>query len=199
MNVRAIPVGFLGSLTVWDAGQARPNTSNLNAYDAQPKSIMAIVKAGTNGNVSFFPSDAMDLVVDVVGFFAPAGAEGATVFHEMGACKVVNTQDPNGPAGGPLLLGQTPRDFPIGIPVGACGGAAWARAYVMNLTLAPLAQLASVIIQPSGPGYVPGWTLLSTDAQVTAGTGLVPASLSGLRVLSSDATHLTIDIAGYFD
>jgi hypothetical protein len=69
----AIPFGDpVQFLTLWPAGQSRPNVSTLNASDGAYTSNMAIVPTN-NGDVSAFvpPPDTGNLLVDLSGYFAP--------------------------------------------------------------------------------------------------------------------------------
>jgi hypothetical protein len=198
MDVTVAPQGFLGSLTVWASGHAQPATSNINAYDGQVKSNMVIAQTGTNGQVSFFASDATNVVADVVGYFGTPGAPGALTFHPIAACTGVNTQWADGTYGGPALDAYSTRDFPIN-QADVCGVPGWARAYSLNFIATPTVVLTGLNIQPSGFGNVPSWSLYAADGQVTASAGLLTAGTGGLTVTPFSPTHLMMIFSGYFD
>lgn len=61
-------------LTVWPAGQTRPNASNVNFAAQQTVANYAIVKLSDTGELSLFnQSGSVDVLVDVSGWF-PAGS-----------------------------------------------------------------------------------------------------------------------------
>ncbi len=82
-----VPAGVVGSialnvtvtnptagsyLTVFPTGSLRPNASNLNFVGGQTVANMVVVPLGPNGEVSIFnESGTADVIVDVLGWFAP--------------------------------------------------------------------------------------------------------------------------------
>ena len=81
MNFTAIPrTGALGYITVWPLGQSRPTVSTLNAPTGVVTANAAIVPAGYIGNIAAYPTNDTDLVIDVNGYFAPAGAGGLSLY-----------------------------------------------------------------------------------------------------------------------
>ena len=78
-NATVVPQGPLDYLALWPDGQNRPVVSTLNAYDGVITSNMAIVPAGTNGEVDAYanpvnksdPTDLTNLILDISGYFAP--------------------------------------------------------------------------------------------------------------------------------
>ena len=209
MAVTVAPQGFLSFLSAWGKGQPQPATSNINAYDGQKKSNMVIAQIGTNTSVSFFASNATNVVADVVGYFAPPGAAGALTFHPIEACRKVDTTWAAGPDGGPALDMNSTRDFPFGA-TGVCEIApgfsvfnndvpGWARAYSLNFIATPTGALTELNIQPMGSGNVTAWSLYALDGEVTASAGMVAAGTGGLTVTTLSPTHLTMILNGYFD
>jgi hypothetical protein len=213
MAVTVAPQGFLGFLNVWGKGQTQPATSNINAYDGQKKSNMVIAQTGTNTSVSFFASNATNVVADVVGYFGPQGDPGALTFHPIEACRKVDTTWAPGPDGGPALDMNSTRDFPFGA-TDVCEIApgfslinnfvpndvpSWARAYSLNFIATPTGALTGLNIQPSGSGNVTAWSLYAADGEVTASAGIVAAGTGGLTVTTLSPTHLTMILNGYFD
>lgn len=199
MDVTVAPVSnFLGFLTVWASGQARPVTSNINAYDGQVKSNMVIAQTGSNGHVSFFASDATNVVADVVGYFGTPGGNGALTFHPMSPCTGVNTQAANGTFGGPELDAYSSRDFPINA-ASVCGIPGWARAYSLNFVATPTVTLTGLNAQPMGFGTPVSFSMYARDGQETASAGIVGAGIGGVTVTPFSPTHLMMIFNGYFD
>jgi hypothetical protein len=71
LNMTVVPQGPLGFLSVWPAGQPYPGVSTLNSPDGTVLANAAIVPAGTGGAITVFPSNPTDLIIDIVGYFAP--------------------------------------------------------------------------------------------------------------------------------
>jgi hypothetical protein len=69
-NATVVPPGSLGFLTLWPQGTARPLVSTLNAIDGSITSNLAIVPTN-NGQISSFPSNPAQLILDISGYFAP--------------------------------------------------------------------------------------------------------------------------------
>lgn len=71
-NVTVVPKnGSLHFLTLWPAGQPRPEASTLNSYQGKVLANAAIVPAGTNGAINAFATDDTEFILDVNGYFAP--------------------------------------------------------------------------------------------------------------------------------
>lgn len=70
LNATVVPPGSLGFLSLWPQGTTRPLVSTLNAIDGAITSNMAIVPA-TNGAISAFGSNPVELILDISGYFAP--------------------------------------------------------------------------------------------------------------------------------
>jgi hypothetical protein len=70
VNATAIPPGRFGFLTLWPSGTPQPGVSTFNAWDGAITSNMAIVPA-SNGSISLYARNTTNLVLDVIGYFAP--------------------------------------------------------------------------------------------------------------------------------
>ncbi len=71
LNFTAAPQGYLGFVTTYPGGTARPLASTLNSWNAQIVANAAIVPAGGDLTVEAFASNRTDLIVDINGYFAP--------------------------------------------------------------------------------------------------------------------------------
>jgi hypothetical protein len=87
LNFTVVPAGPLGYMTVFPTGQAQPFVSTLNSIDGRVLANGAIAQAGVNGGVSVFATDPTDLVVDIAGYFAPAGGGASYVFNTVNPCR----------------------------------------------------------------------------------------------------------------
>jgi hypothetical protein len=73
LNITVVPPGYLGFLTIWPYGAARPSASTLNDYLGTVVANAAVVPAGndTSGSVDVFVNDPTDLIIDINGYYAP--------------------------------------------------------------------------------------------------------------------------------
>ncbi len=70
-NATAIPSGTLGYLTLSPVGEGQPYVSTLNSWDGAVTSNMAIVPAGSQGEIDAYASNPTQLVLDISSYFAP--------------------------------------------------------------------------------------------------------------------------------
>ncbi len=129
LNFSVVPHGPLGYLTVWPTGEIRPTVSTLSDIPAQIIANAAIVVAGTSGEVSVYPSNDTDVIIDINGYFAVPGAGGLSLYAVQ-PCRVIDTRNLNGAFTGTLSPAVDVVDSPCGIP-----GAA--QAYVFNASVVP--------------------------------------------------------------
>ena len=195
-NVTVVPHGPLGFLTAWPTGQSQPFVSTLNSLDGTILANAAIVPAGTGGAVSFFATDTTDLVVDINGYFAPPG-EGGLNFFTQTPCRLVDTRNPAGPLGGPIVGGGTSRTFPL--LSSACGVPATVAAYSLNMTIVPSGPLGFLTTWPTGQVQPFVSTLNAPKGLTVANAAIVPSGAGGSEdAFVTDETDLIIDIGGYF-
>jgi hypothetical protein len=199
-NFTVLPAGYLGLLTTWPAGPAKPNASKLKSETGNVVANAAIVPAGTNGGINVYVSDKTDVLFDVNGYFStnPGGLN----FYPVPPCRIVDTRPaaafPPSFGAPSMALGQT-RTFPI--PSGGCGIPANAAAYSLNVTVAPPVRgyLGVLTTWPAGQERPNASTLNSYTGTVVANAAIVPAGTNGaISVYVSDPTDVIIDINGYF-
>jgi sugar lactone lactonase YvrE len=196
MNVAVVPQGPLGFLTVWPTGQSQPNVATLNSTDGRIKSNAAIFPAGTGGSVSIFATNTADVVLDINGYFLPAGGTGLQ-FYPVTPCRLVDTRHPNGPLAGPFIGGQSTRTFPL--VSGTCGIPGGVQSYSLNFAAVPHGPLGFITAWPTGQSQPATATLNASTGTVTANASLVPAGTGGsINVFATNDTDLVIDVNGYF-
>jgi Bacterial Ig-like domain (group 3)/Chitobiase/beta-hexosaminidase C-terminal domain len=198
LNVTVVPIASLGYLTIWPAGQAQPNVSTLNSTDGRVKANATITPAGTNGGVSVYASDATQFILDIDGYFVPAGTSASGLeFYPLTPCRIADTRNPTGALGGPSLAANTGRAFPV--QSSACGIPSTAKAYSLNITAVPHASLGYLTAWPSGEAQPVVSTLNATTGAVTANAAIVPAGTGGdVSIVVSDAADVILDVNGYF-
>lgn len=197
VNATVVPRGPMGNLTLFACGQTLPLTSNLNSPDGRTKAVAAIVAAGTTGSVCAYPSGDTDFILDISGYFVPATTSGALAFFPLTPCRIADTRNATGSLGGPSLVANTARTFPV--LSSTCGVPSTAQAYSLNFTAIPPGILGFLTAWPAGQSQPAVSTLNAVTGAVTANAAIVKAGTSGsINVLASATTDLAIDINGYF-
>jgi hypothetical protein len=132
-----------------------------------------------------------------------ARAAGPFQFHSLTPCRIVDTRNPNGPKGGPVLQSNVRRDFPI---QGECGVPDGASAVSLNVTAVFPTNLGWITIWPSGQALPGASTVNFAANDVAVANGAIVAlstqalDLSVLpHVSGSGVVHLVLDVTGYFD
>ncbi len=203
LNVTAVPPGRLSYLSVWPSGEDQPTVSTMNAPDGRTKANAAIVPAGYNGGVSVYVSNDSNVILDINGYFRPTSAQ-TYQFYPLTPCRIVDTRNNNGDLGGPHLIAQQTRDFPLREATNCIPQAAQVQAYSLNLTAIPYpgagSRLGWLEVWPAGnQPQNPVSTLNNPTGTNVANAAIVPAGNGGnITVLPSHDTHLAIDINGYF-
>jgi hypothetical protein len=196
LNVTVVPIQSLGFLTIWPSGQAQPVVSTLNS-DGRVKANATITPAGTNGGVDVFATDATQFILDIDGYFVPAGTSSGLQFFPLTPCRVADTRGASGALGGPSLAENDSRAFPV--QSSACGIPSTARAYSLNITAVPHGSLGFLTAWPSGQAQPVVSTLNSSTGVVTANAAIVPAgSVGDVSIFVSDASDVILDVDGYF-
>jgi hypothetical protein len=191
MNFTAVPVQGqpLGYLTVWPTGQSKPLVSTLNNLTATIVANAAIVPAGSGGEISVYPSNNTNLVVDIDGYFALAGQGGLSLYAWM-PCRVIDTRKGNGAFSGELTVDVVDNS--------ACAPPSSALAYVFNATVVPVGSLGYLTLWPNGENQPVVSTLNAIDGAITSNMAIVP-NINGLTdAFASGITQLILDISGYF-
>jgi uncharacterized repeat protein (TIGR02543 family) len=197
LNVTVVPSGPLGYLTLWPSGEAQPLVSTLNSYDGRVKANAAIVPAGSNGGVSVYVTDATHVILDIDGYFVPAGTSSALSFYPVAPCRIADTRNPTGPLGAPYISSKSSRNFPV--QSSNCGIPATASAYSLNVTAVPRGTLGYLTIWPTGASQPLVSTLNSYSGAVVANAAIVPAGTSGeISVFVTDDADVVLDVNGYF-
>jgi len=122
-------------------------------------------------------------------------------FIPVTPCRLVDTRAPNGPLGGPIMAANTTRDFLL---TSNCGLPSTAQAYSLNITVVPSGPLGYLTIWPTGQPQPLVSTLNAPDGRITANAAIVPAGVAtggpgAITVFVTDATHLIVDVDGYYD
>jgi hypothetical protein len=197
LNSIVVPKTTLGFITIWPSGRPRPVASTSNS-DGRIKVNSAIVSAGSDGGVSVFVTDSSHVILDINGYFIPAGTKPALAYYPLFPCRLLDTRNRTGPLGGPEIAGGKVRNFPI--QSGSCGIPFDAEAYSLNITAIPTTALGNLVVWPSGQPEPLLPTLVSPDGSVAANAAIVAAGTNNgsLSISVSDDSDVVVDINGYF-
>jgi hypothetical protein len=194
LNVAVVPDGPLHYLTVWPTGQPQPLTATLNSLDGRIKANATIVAAGNgHGGVSVFATDTTNVILDIDGFFVPAGT---LAFYSMPPCRLADTRPQYGGSG--PIPGGTEQDFSI-LNVPTCEVPATAQAYSLNFSAVPPGPLGYLTVWPTGSTKPLVSTLNDLTGTIVANAAILSAGAGGkISVYPSNETNVVIDINGYF-
>jgi Bacterial Ig-like domain (group 3)/Beta-propeller repeat len=197
LNATVVPDASLGFLTLWPAGEAQPASSTLNS-DGRVKANATITPAGANGGVSAYASDATQLILDIDGYFVPAGTSTSGLeFYPLTPCRIADTRNAPGALGGPSIAAGAARAFPV--QSSGCGIPSTALAYSLNVTAVPHGGLNYLTTWPTGAAQPVVSTLNALTGAVTANAAIVPIGTGGdVSIYVSDAADVILDVNGYF-
>lgn len=123
-------------------------------------------------------------------------------FYPVTPCRLADTRNPNGPSGGPALVGGTTRTFPV---AGLCGVPADAIAIAANVTVVSPTAQGNLTLFPAGSTAPVASTINFSAGQVRANNAIVAingptaGSVSVQTSLSAaGTTNFVLDVAGYF-
>ena len=198
LNLAAVPYPSLGHplgyLEVWPTGQMPANpVSTLNNLTGTIVANAALVPAGTGGDITVFPSNDTDLVIDVNGYFAPAGAGGLSLYPAT-PCRVIDTRKIG--SGQPFTGLLNP---PVNVEGSVCEPPSTAQAYVFNATVVPMGPLGYLTLWENDPMHQPVVsTLNALDGWITNNMAIVPTADGKIDAYASGITQLILDISSYF-
>ncbi len=188
-------VNFLAPATVTLGGAAATGVSVVS-----PTTITAATPAHAPGivDVVVVSNGLTSTLTGGYFYFTPqAGAS----FYTLTPCRLVDTRNPNGPRGGPVLpVSTTARIFPL---AGTCGVPASAKAISVNLAVAGPTATGFLKLFP-GDGIAPLSSSINFSVgQTRSNNALVLLATNGtgtLAVLNGSAgtVHFILDVNGYF-
>ena len=198
LNVTAVPSVSLGYLAIWPSGEPQPLVSTLNSFDGRVKANAVIIPAGTNGGVNLYVTDPANVILDIDGYFVPAGTTSAALaFYPLTPCRVADTRNATGALGGPSMAGGSSRAFPVLST--NCNIPSTAKAYSFNVTAVPHSTLGYLSIWPTGQTQPVVSTLNSLTGVVTANAAIVEAGTGGdVSVFAEQDADVILDVNGYF-
>ena len=121
-------------------------------------------------------------------------------FYTLTPCRLVDTRQPNGPRGGPILAPAATRTFAL---QGVCGLPAAVKAVSVNLTVTQPAAQGFLTLYPAD-GLAPLASNLNFGpAQTRANNAVLVLATDGTDRLtvfngSNGTAHFILDVNGYF-
>jgi SpoIID/LytB domain protein len=188
LNLTSTESASDGYLTAFPCGGVVPPSSNVN-YDAgRSVANQVAVGIGVNGQVCVNSFATGHVVADVLGWFGPSAPAG---FVPLTPARILDTRTGTGKVG----AGQTLR-----VPVVGTAGIppTGVTAVAVNVT----------VDQPSGPGFVTVFACGSAPplasnlnyatSQVVANVATAPIADGAVCLFTWAATHVIVDVSGYF-
>jgi hypothetical protein len=191
LNVTGTQATADGFLTVFPTGEARPTASNNNLVTDGTKANLTTVKVGAGGRVSIFVDGGAHLVVDVVGYYAPA-TSAAGRFTAIPGNRVLDTRTGAAvAAGGSVDVVVTGTQ---GVP------ATGVAAVMVNLTLTRAAGPGYAVAYATGQPVPPTSSVNVGRADGTASNlAIVPVGTDGKITVATEAgADVLVDVAGWF-
>ncbi|PYT20063.1 MAG: hypothetical protein DMG57_43430 [Acidobacteria bacterium] len=112
-------------------------------------------------------------------------------------CRLVDTRNVAGPLGGPGLLANQTRAFPL--LTGQCGLPVAARSYSLNVTVVPKGPVGFLTMWPTGVIQPVVATVNDVTGTIVGNAAIVPSGTNGsVNVFVTDATDVVVDVNGYF-
>lgn len=193
LNFTVVASSQVGYITAYPTGVSQPLAATVNATSPSTPVVVAnaaILQAGDGGSIDVYASNNTDLVVDINGYFAPAGAGGLS-FYALTPCRVQDTREPSGSP-------PFSEAIAVGVIGAGCGGTAAAEAYIFNATVVPYGELGYLTLWPQGRTQPVVSTLNALDGVVASNMAIVPSNTSGINAFATNNTHLVLDLLGYF-
>ncbi|MDJ0771723.1 MAG: hypothetical protein QNJ12_23250 [Ilumatobacter sp.] len=182
--------------TTYPAGGTRPLASVLNADAANQTRAASVIAPVSQDGFDVFTLKGNHVIVDITGYFtgptAPVSTDG--LFVGAAPTRLVDTRLSHGPSGGPRLWDGGTREFDVAAITGGPVGSIAA-----NVT----------VTQTEAPGFVtmypartraPASSTVNYDAglRTVANSSIAQVSEAGIAIAASEATHLVVDVTGWF-
>jgi hypothetical protein len=199
LNVTATNPTKQSYLTVWPTGAPRPTASNLNFAPGQTVPNLAEVGLGTGGKVSVFnPAGSVDVVVDVEGYTAAAGA-GTGLYNPLTPARITDTRPSSGLPNAGKTLGPGAQ---LDVQVTGAGAvpASGVDAVVLNVTATNPTEQSYLTVWPKGATRPTASNLNFAPGQTVPNRVIVHLGSGGQVSIfnPSGSVDVVVDAGGYF-
>ena len=193
LNLTVTAPAGAGFLTVWPTGGTMPLASSVSFAAGQTVAGLVQVGLGTNGQVSIYAANTLQLIADVEGWVNPAATGSAGQFNALSPARLLDTRSSNkiAPAG----------NVSVGVRGQAGVPATGVSAVVLNLT----------VTNPAAGGFITAWphdvvprpvasNVNFSAGQTIANRAIVAVGASGLIDFynGGGAVDLVVDVSGWF-
>ncbi|MBI5087784.1 MAG: DUF1501 domain-containing protein [Actinobacteria bacterium] len=191
LNLTSVDATMPTFVTVWPSGLGRPLASNLNPVPGRVVPNLVIVRLGSDGAIQMYNnSGSVDLVADLVGYFAPSSPNGLV---PLSPARVLDTR-----TGTAAAVGQGER-----IRMHVAG-----EAGVPESAVAVALNIAAT--EPTAATFLTAWPAaetrpLASTVNVAAGETASTFTLMGLAssgelsvANNTGSTHVVVDVLGCF-
>ena len=195
VNITSVDATAPSYLTVWPSGTARPVASTVNPAPGRTTANLAVVPLGVDGSISMFnAAGQVDVVVDVLGWFGPAGP---TDFQPMAPMRLTDTRTsaaPLGPGGHVVVsttgLGVVPSQLAL----------APSTEVLVNLTATEATAPTYLSIGAAGSVDRSTSALNPGPGRTVANLSIVPLASDGsIEVVNAaGSVHVVVDLLGWF-
>ena len=195
LNITATEPTGGSYLTAWPDGTARPLASNLNWEPAQTVPNLVVVKVGANGVVNLYNNQgSVHLVADVAGWYG--SGTGGAMFTPVAPSRLYDSRAvPDG-------WGKIGPETGVGLRVTGRGGvpSSGVTAVVLNVTVTEATAVSYLTVYPSTTARPLASNLNYVAGQTVPNLVVVKVGTDGGVTFynNSGATHLVVDVAGWY-
>jgi hypothetical protein len=192
-NVTITDTDAAGYLTVYPSDRAAPPTSNVNSEGAGATAAnLSVLPLGSDGRLRIAASMGTHVIVDVAGYFEPAGASAAGRYAGVTPARLFDSRRD----GGSVVDGIT-------VPVLGRAGLPdrGVAAVALNLTATDAPSAGWIAALPSGSAVVGQSSSLNVvrPGQTVANLVIVPVGPDGaIRIVGNLSAAVVVDVAGWF-
>ena len=191
LNTTATKATAAGYITVFPTGEMRPVASNLNLMMGQTQANLVTVKIGTGGSVSMYTEKGAHMIVDVLGYYAPAtGTAGR--FTPLTPARLIDTRDTTKVAAGGS----------VDVPVLGQGGVPASGVSAVVVTVVATNATAPGFVTVHASGTTRPATSNLNPARVNgkaSNLAVVPVGMDGaITVFSEAGSHIVVDVVGWY-
>ena len=195
MNLTATAATGAGFVTVWPAGEAIPEASNLNIERAgQTIANLSVVRLGASGALNLFTQGGAHLIGDVSGYWVLSSGSTAGRLIPTKPTRVVDTRDGTG-----VALGKVPKDGTIMTSLSGVVGSGYSAA-VLNVTATDSDAAGYVTVWPGGQSRPTASNLNLERADETIPNLVIVPLGDGesINFYSQNGTNLVADLVALF-
>ncbi len=122
-----------------------------------------------------------------------------SAFYTVTPCRLADTRNASGPSGGPALVANTVRNFPV---TGVCGIPSTARAVAVNLAVYQPSAAGDLRVYPAGAAPPLTSSINFRSGVVRANSAILPLGAAGQIAVQCDmpsgVSDFFLDVYGYF-